>query len=64
MINLVRQQSLWSWRREKGLFRLAPRSGIERLKTAAFEFAWAVILIAGSIVAALFAFDLMEMLRW
>jgi hypothetical protein len=42
----------------------APRSGIERLKTAAVEFAWTVILIAGSIMAALFALDLMEMLRW
>jgi hypothetical protein len=40
------------------------RSVIGWLKTAAIGFAWAAILIAGSIMAVLCALDLMDMLRW
>ena len=40
------------------------RSVIGWLKTAAIGCAWTAIFIAGSIMAALFALDLMDMLRW
>ena len=50
--------------RKRVYFVSPPRSVIGWLKTAAIGFAWAVVLIAGPIVAVLCALDLMDMLRW
>ena len=50
--------------RRRGYFLRSPRRAIDRLKAAAIEFALIAILIAGFIVAALFALDLTDMLRW
>jgi hypothetical protein len=50
--------------RRRGYFLRPPRRAIDRLKAAAIEFVLIAILIAGSIVAALFALDLSDMLRW
>jgi hypothetical protein len=50
--------------RRRVYFLRSPRRAIGRLKAAAIEFALIAILIAGFIVAALFALDLSDMLRW
>jgi hypothetical protein len=50
--------------RKRAYFVSSPPSEIGWLKPAAIEFAWAVVLIAGSIMAVLCALDLMDMLRW
>jgi hypothetical protein len=47
--------------RVRGYFIRSPRSVLERLKAAAFEFASIAILTAGFIMAALFAADLLDM---
>ena len=50
--------------RRRGYLLRSPRRAIDRLKAAAIEFALIAILIAGFIVAALFALDLTDMLKW
>jgi hypothetical protein len=50
--------------RKRVYFVSSPPREIGWLKPAAIEFAWAVVLIAGFIMAALCALDLMDMLRW
>jgi Flp pilus assembly pilin Flp len=50
--------------RRRGYFLRSLRRTIDRLKAAVIEFALIAILIAGFIVAALFALDLSDMLRW
>jgi hypothetical protein len=50
--------------RKRGYFVSSRRRLIDRLKAAAIEFALIAMLIAGFIVAALFALDLMDMLSW
>jgi hypothetical protein len=47
----------------RGDFASSPRGGIDRLRAAAIEFASIAILIAGFIIAALCALDLMDMLK-
>jgi len=47
--------------RNRGYFVGSPRSVLDRLKAAAIEFALIAILIAGLIMAALFAVDLLDM---
>jgi hypothetical protein len=52
-------------RYRKGPYFVSPRrSVIDRLKAAAMGFASIAMLIAGFIVAALCALDLLDMLRW
>jgi len=48
--------------RKRGYFVRSSRGVFGRLKAALIEFALIAILIAGFILAALFAFDLMDML--
>jgi hypothetical protein len=50
--------------RKRGDFVSSPPGVIDRLRTAAIEFASIAILIAGFIIAALCALDLLDMLRW
>lgn len=50
--------------RRRGYLLRSPRRAIARLKGAAIEFALIAILLAGFIMAALFALDLSDMLRW
>jgi hypothetical protein len=50
--------------RRRGYLLRSPRRAIDRLKAAAIEFVLIAILIAGFIMAALFALDLSDMLRW
>jgi hypothetical protein len=47
--------------RNRGYFVGSPRRVLDRLKAAAIEFALIAILIAGLIIAALFAVDLLDM---
>ena len=49
--------------RKRGDFVSSPRGVIDRLRAAAIEFASIAILIAGFIIAALCALDLMDMLK-
>jgi hypothetical protein len=49
--------------RNRGYFVSRPRSLIDRLKAAAIEFAQIGTLIAGCMVAAFCALDLLDMLR-
>jgi hypothetical protein len=50
--------------RRRGYFLRSPRRAFDRLKAAAIQFALITILIAGFVVAALFALDLSDMLKW
>jgi hypothetical protein len=50
--------------RKRGYFISSLRGLIGRLKAAAIEFAQIAILIAGFIVAALCALDLLDLLKW
>jgi hypothetical protein len=50
--------------RKRGYFLSSSRSLVDRLRAAAIKFASIVMLVAGFIMAALFALDLMDMLRW
>ena len=47
--------------RRRGYFIRSPRDLLDRLKGAAMEFASIAVLIAGLIMAALFAVDLLDM---
>jgi hypothetical protein len=47
--------------RRRGYFIRSPRDLLDRLKGAAMEFASIAVLIAGFIMAALFAVDLLDM---
>ena len=49
--------------RKRGDFVSSPRGVIDRLRAAAIEFTSIAILIAGFIIAALCALDLMDMLK-
>jgi hypothetical protein len=50
--------------RKGGHFVSSPLGVIDRLKAAAIEFAQIATLIAGCMVSALCALDLLDMLRW
>ena len=47
--------------RRRGYYARSPRRVVERLKTAAIELALIAMLLAGFIIAALFAVDLLDM---
>ena len=50
--------------RKSGYFVRSRRGVLDRLKAAAIKFALIAILIAGFIIAALCALDLLDMPRW
>ena len=50
--------------RKRGYYVSSPRSVINRLKATAIELVLIAILMAGFIIAALSALDLLEMLGW
>ena len=60
---LFRKRGYRSYRK-RGCFVSSPRSVLDRLKAALIEFASIAILVAGFVMAALFALDLMDMLKW
>jgi hypothetical protein len=50
--------------RRRGYYVRSRRGVLDRLKAAAIQLALIAIVIAGFIMAALFALDLLDMLRW
>jgi hypothetical protein len=50
--------------RKQGYFVRSPRRVLDRLRAAAIEFVSIALLVAGFIMAALFALDLSDRLQW